>query len=168
MSIKQPRNVLNGYRNKYNGKYFEDIITKACYHYLSQGVALILKTPEPMKPIKDLGQGKFVAHYEQHAQPDYKGIYMGGRTVIFEAKHTESDRLLQTAVTEAQTASFNWHEKFGADCFVLVSFGFREFFKVPWATFKAMKEIYGRKYIKPEDIQEYKISYTGGILKFLG
>ena len=168
MDAKRHQQTIQGYRNKYNGKYFEDIIDTACHHYLSKGIALIIKTPEPMRPIRDLGAGKFVAHYEKHAQPDYKGVLMGGRTVIFEAKHTESDRLLQTAVTEAQTVSFNYHEKFGAECFVLVSFGFREFFKVPWTTFKAMKEIYGRKYIKPEDLTEYKLLYTGGILKFLG
>ena len=49
----------------------------------------------------------------------------------------------------------------------MVSFGFREFFKVPWAIFRAMKEHYGRKYIKPEDVQEYKVKYIGGVLRFL-
>lgn len=168
MDAKRHQQTLQGYRNKYNGKLFEDIITAACHHYLSKGVALIIKTPEPMQPIRDLGQGKFIAHYEKHAQPDYKGVLMGGKTVIFEAKHTESDRLLQTAVTEPQTVSFNYHEQFGAECFVLVSFGFREFFKVPWATFKAMKENYGRKYIKPSDLGEFKIRFDGAVLHFLG
>ena len=30
-----------------------------------------------------------------------------------------------------------------------------------------MKARYGRKYIKPEDVQEYKVRYTGGALHFL-
>lgn len=30
-----------------------------------------------------------------------------------------------------------------------------------------MKEHYGRKYIKPGDVQEYKIQYLGGVLRFL-
>jgi len=160
--------TLQGYRNKYNGLTFEEIITASCHHYIARGVAVIIKTPEPMRPIRDLGGGKFVAVYEKHAQPDYKGVLMGGRGIMFEAKHTESDRLLQSAVTEPQTVSLNYHEKFGAECFVLVSFGFREFFKVPWATFKAMKEIYGRKYIKPEDLGEFKIRFDGAVLHFLG
>lgn len=167
MDAKRHQHTIQGYRNKYNGKAFEDLITASCHYYFSQRKALIIKTPEPMRPIKDLGQGKFIAHYEKHAQPDYKGVLNGGQMVIFEAKHTEADRLKQEAVTEAQAVSFNYHEELGAICFVLVSFGFRQFFRVPWKTFKAMKEIYGRKYIKPEDLKEYKIPYIGGVLKFL-
>ena len=49
----------------------------------------------------------------------------------------------------------------------MVSFGFRHFFKVPWATFRAMKEHYGRKYITPEDVREYEVRYIGGVLHFL-
>ena len=30
-----------------------------------------------------------------------------------------------------------------------------------------MKARYGRKYIKPEDVQEYKVRYIGGVLQFL-
>ena len=30
-----------------------------------------------------------------------------------------------------------------------------------------MKARYCRKYIKPEDVQEYKVRYIGGILQFL-
>lgn len=30
-----------------------------------------------------------------------------------------------------------------------------------------MKERYGRKYITPEDVQEYRVRYIGGTLHFL-
>lgn len=168
MEQKQHRFVAQGYRNKYNGQLFEDIVTASCHHYIAEGKALIIKTPEPMKPIRDLGQGKFIACYEKHAQPDYKGTLAGGRTVIFDAKHTDEDRLLQRAVTEAQTVALNKHQEFGAVCFVLVSFGFQQFFNIPWEVFRTMKERYGRKYIKPEDVQEYRVSFNGSIIKFLG
>ena len=55
----------------------------------------------------------------------------------------------------------------GAECFVMVSFGFERFFKIPWTVFRDMKEHYGRKYITPEDVQEYKVRYIGGVLQFL-
>lgn len=170
MDAAQHKRVLQGYRSKYAGEYFENMIEASCHHYLSQRIALIQKTPEPMKPIKDLGKGKFVAYYEKHAQPDFKGVMMGGKTIIFDAKHTDNDRLQQSAVSEAQAVSLNYHEEFGADCFVFVSFGFQRYFLAPWKTFKAMKEIFGRKYIKPEDpqLKEYEVPYIGGVLKFLG
>ncbi|AFB75762.1 hypothetical protein 2016_scaffold57_00123 [Bacteriophage sp.] len=49
----------------------------------------------------------------------------------------------------------------------MVSFGFEQYFKIPWAVFRDMKDNYGRKYITPEDVQEYKIRYVGGVLQFL-
>lgn len=168
MDARRHQHTIQGYRNKYNGAMFENIVTASCHYYFQQEKALIIKTPEPMKPIKDLGGGKFVACYEKHAQPDYKGTFANGQTVIFDAKHTEQDRLQQSAVTPAQTVSLNEHQKFGAECFILVSFGFRQFFKIPWTVFREMKERYGRKYIKPEDIPEYKVQFTGSIIKFLG
>lgn len=160
--------IIRGRRNRAAGKLFEDVITAACHKYQSDGVALIIKTPEPMKPIRAVNQGQFLACYEKKAQPDYKGVLMGGRTVIFEAKHTEADRIEQKAVTDGQYVSFEKHTQFGAICFVLVSFGFQKFYKIPWEVFRDMKGRYGRKYIKPEDIPEYRIYYTGGMLKFLG
>ena len=159
--------VLQGRRNRYAGAHWEDILDATCSYYSYTGKAEIEKNPEPMKVIKPLGGGKFVACFEKKAQPDYKGTGSNAKSIIFEAKHTDTDRLLQSVVSSEQEKRLNKHEKLGAECFVLVSFGFEEFFKVPWAVFRSMKEIYGRKYIKPEDLRQYQIQYTGGILKFL-
>lgn len=159
---------LRGAISKRHGQLFEEIITGSCHRYFTERKALIIKTPEPMKPVKDLGGGKFIAHYEKAAQPDYKGLLAGGQMVLFEAKHTDADRLRQDAVTNAQAVAFDYHESLGAICFVLVSFGFNSFYKIPWQTFKNMKELYGRKYIKTEDVKEYEIKFIGGVLKFLG
>ena len=131
------------------------------------GKAEITKTPEPMRPIKPLGQGKFIAHYEKMAQPDYKGTLAGGRAVVFEAKHTDSDRLQRSVISSEQEKQLDRHEKLGAECFVMVSFGFEQYFKIPWGVFRDMKARYGRKYITPQDVQEYKVAYTGGVIHFI-
>ena len=159
--------VAIGRRSKAVGEYWEKMIEVACDHYRAQGVAEIAKTPEPMKPIKSLGQGKVVAYYEKKAQPDYKGTLVGGRAVVFEAKHTDCDHLLRSAIGSEQERQLDLHAKLGAECFVMVSFGFEQYFKIPWEGFRDMKDHYGRKYITPEDVQEYKIRYIGGVLQFL-
>jgi len=164
---KNPRNVLMGARNRAAGRNFEEIIEAACQFYSDKGIAYILKTPEPMQPTKDLGNGKFIAHFAKKAQPDFKGTLAGGKTVAFEAKHTSTDRMLQSVVSDEQTKAFNLYTKMGAECFVLVSFDFRLFFKIPWAVWCKMKDLYGRKYITPEDIQQYRITYRNGVLDFL-
>lgn len=168
MDERHYRSVLTGRRSKAAGEEWERILEASCQHYRLKGEAEIEKTPEPMKQLGPKSrQGKFTACYTKKAQPDYKGTITGGRSVVFEAKHTDSDRLQQSAVTPDQEKRLNSHMALGADCFVMVSFGFHDFFKVPWAIFRNMKEHYGRKYITPEDVPEYRVRYIGGVLHFL-
>ena len=159
--------VMTGRRSKAAGEHWEKIIEVACQYYRLNGVAEIAKTPEPMRPIKSLGQGRFVAYYVKMAQPDYKGTLAGGRAIVFEAKHTDSERLQQSVISAEQEQQLDQHMRMGADCFVMVSFGFRRFFKVPWAVFRNMKQEFGRKYIMPDDLQKYEVRYANGILQFL-
>lgn len=164
---KNYRAVLNGRRSKAVGEYWENMIETSCKYYRAEGVAEITKTPEPMRPIRSLGQGKFIAIYTKMAQPDYKGTLAGGKAVVFEAKHTDADRLLQSVISSEQEKQLDRHLVLGAECFVMVSFGFKHFFKVPWAVFRNMKAKYGRKYITPYDLEEYRVRYIGGVLLFL-
>lgn len=159
--------VMTGKRSKAAGEYWESMIEASCQHYRAEGQAEIIKTPEPMRPVKSLGQGKFIAHYEKMAQPDYKGTLKGGKAVVFEAKHTDSDRLQQSVISSEQEKQLDRHYDMGAECFVMVSFGFQRFFKVPWEVFREMKRNFGRKYITPEDIPQYEVRYIGGVLHFL-
>lgn len=161
------RAVVTGRRSKAAGEYWENMIEATCEYYSHQGIAEIAKTPEPMRPIQSLGRGKFIAIFEKTAQPDYKGTLKGGGAIVFEAKHTDADRLQQSAVTEEQAKRLDRHSRLGAECFVIVSFGFERYFKVPWEVFRDMKARYGRKYITPEDVKEYEFKCVGGVLRFI-
>ena len=159
--------VLKGKRNKFAGQYWERIIEASCQYYRTVEAAEIQKTPEPLRPIKSIGEGRFIAYYEKMAQPDYKGTIRGGRAIVFEAKHTDTDRLQRNVISIEQEKQLNMHLKLGAECFVMISFGFEKFFKVPWAVFRDMKKKYGRKYVTADDIKEYEVKYIGGKLLFL-
>lgn len=159
---------LQGRISKGRGKMFEDIIDHACAFYRMNNAALISKSNEPMRPIsKPNDRGQFLACFTKKSGPDYVGVLAGGRFVAIEAKHTDGGRLQQSAVDGEQEKCLNEYAALGADCFVLVSFGFQQFYKIPWETFRNMKERYGRKYITPEDIEEYRVRYMGGVLRFL-
>lgn len=166
MTQEQYKNILRGKKNHAAGQHFEEIIEAACEYYRIEGIAEIEKTPEPFRIERHMGQGKFIGHFVKTAQPDFKGTVRGGRSVVFEAKHTETGQMKQSAVTTEQAKAFNRHRKLGAECFVLVSFGFERFFKIPWEVFSGMKGFYGRKYITPKDVPEYEIFYKG-FLDFL-
>lgn len=159
---------LMGKRNRAAGMFWEQLIETSCAYYRAQGIAEITKTPEPMRPLsKQNEKGQFLACFTKQAQPDYKGTLKGGRSVVFEAKHTDSDRMLRTVISEEQKKELDSHEKLGALCFVLVSFHLQDYYRIPWTVFRDMKEHFGRKYIKPEDLGEYKIDFFGGHLGFL-
>lgn len=161
---KNPKNQVQGKQAHAAGNIFEDMLRCSCLHYLDQGIAHIEKTPEPMKPLRPLGFGKFEAVFISPAQADYKGVLKGGRCICFEAKHTDANTISQSKVTEDQKECLNNHERMGSLCFVVVSFKFQEYFRVPWAVWKDMKKIYGRLYVAPDEIREYQIPVSGAIM----
>lgn len=165
---KKPIRQIIGLHNREAGMQFEEIIKAANEFYSENGIAEIDKTPEPMKALYPIDKGRFVACYVKKAQPDFKGTIRGGRGVCFEAKHTESKDIKQNVVTDTQANILDRQEKMGAMCFVVVSFGFFAFYRIPWDVWKNMKTIYGRKFISPEDAEPYRIKFRYGILDYLG
>ena len=162
------RAVAVGKRSRAAGGFWEELLEDSCEYSSLMHKAEITKTPEPMKPIGPKNQkGQFLACYTKQAQPDYKGTLAGGRAVVFEAKHTDSARMNRNVISPEQERQLDRHAALGAECFVMVSFAFRQYFKVPWLVFRDMKQHYGRKYITPEDVGEYEVKYIGGILRFL-
>lgn len=166
-SSSQAKRYL-GMVNRAQGKLFEERIDAALAYYDRLGLASVEKTPEPMRPIRSLSEGRFVAVFEKPAQPDYKGTLKGGRAVVFEAKHTITGQMEQSRVTESQAKRLEHHQKLGALCFVVVGFGPNEVFRVPWKVWRSMKAAFGRKYVTPKDLEEYKVrSERSGVLLLL-
>lgn len=155
-----------GMRNRAQGKLFEQRIDAALARYDRLGLATVEKTPEPMRPIKRLTEGRFVAVFEKPAQPDYKGTLKGGRAVVFEAKHTSTGQMEQSRVTADQAKRLNSHQALGALCFVVAGFGQEDVFRVPWEVWRDMKAAFGRKYVKPIDLEAYRVrtGQTGELL----
>lgn len=169
MKVLSTNRVLIGRRSHAAGVAFENMINQACKYYKEKGYAVIEKTPEPIKILGpyDKKHTKFIAVFEKQAQPDYKGILCDGSTIIFEAKHTDSERIQESVVTETQRENFHSFEKMGARCFVMVSMGFDNFYRVPWEVFSDMKRLYGRKYMTKDELEEFEIRKMGFTLLML-
>lgn len=150
------------------GQRFEQQIEVACDYYRRIGAADIQKTPEPMKPVKPLGQGKFVAVYTTKAQADFKGTIKGGRSILFEAKTTSTGRMEQSRVTPEQQEQLEREWRMGADTYVLCHFCGKGSYRIPWSAWRRMKELFGRKHITPGDVADFRIPEKNGILDFLG
>lgn len=157
-----------GLQSKRAGEHFENMIEASCIWYREHGLACIDKTPEPTKQLsKPNYKGQFLACYEKAAQPDYQGTVEGGRSVVFEAKHTDDDRIKYDRLTKDQIDDLEMHSKLGAVAFVLVSFGLEGFFRIPWEVWRSMKGIYGRKYITRQEAERFRVPYTMGVIKML-
>ena len=156
--MKDPKRQRQGAINKAKGKIFEARIDSSFENYRTKGFAVVEKTPEPMKPTKPIGNGKFIAFFEKKAQPDYTGTIKGGRAVRFEAKYTSADRMEQSRVLPGQAENLEQHHRLGARCYVIAGFASGEVYKIPWATWQNMKALFGRKYVTEKDIEKYRVA----------
>lgn len=155
------------------GESFEAQILTACEYYRSVCHAEIDKTPEPIKVISGRHQNasgcwSFEAVFTKQAQPDFQGTIDGGRSVVFEAKATDKDRILQSAVTEEQARALESHANMGALAFVLVCLRGRAVYRVMWEDWQNMKELFGHKYMTAVELEPYRVQMRRGVIRFLG
>ncbi len=171
MSGTRPRAGANSYiqaQRRAKGLHFEQIIEAGCDYYRARDLADIEKTPEPMKPIENLGHGKFLAVYAKAGQADFKGLLRGGRAINFEAKKTDGDRITAKYVTDTQARKLERTNRLGGIAFVLVCFGAIDVFRIPWPVWRDMKQKFGRKYILQTELEPFRVRYSGtGALLFL-
>lgn len=131
--------------------------------YKEKGLAVIDQIPEPFRTTKTNRDGTFTGRFLSPAQPDFMGTLRGGRTICFEAKYTSTDRILQSVLTQKQQESLEEHWAAGAEAGVCVGIG-DVFGLVPWSVWRAMKAIYGRKYMNKEDLERFRVRFNGLVL----
>ena len=154
---KQNKNPLRQIQGKINhclGESFEDRITDICKYYEINNLAKIEKTPEPMKILKHIDNGHFETIFTKAAQPDFKGCVKGGRTVVFDAKFTEADRITYQALSDFQRETLLNYQDLGAMSFVIVGFSNGKIYRVGIDKWTNMKQDFGRKYILQQELDE--------------
>ena len=166
---KKPNRQLAGRISHGIGANFEEYITNICKMYEAKKLAKIEKTPEPMKILKHLEDGRFETVFTKAAQPDFKGTIKGGKTVVFDAKYTESDRIRYQVLSEHQRENLLEYKELGAIAFILVGFEDGLMYRIDIETWTGMKENMGRMYIKEEELKEMSLEVKNvkGIVDFL-
>lgn len=151
-------------RNKVSsarGRAFEGLLMRGCNYYRQKEVAIINKVNEPYIVTKKTGN-KFSGRFTGRAEPDFKGVLYGGRAIAFEAKSTQKSRIQRNAVTDTQMEWLREQKDFGAVTFVAVNIQ-DKFYSVPFDVWDGMKNIYGKKFLMPEDIAGYEVKYDGAV-----
>ncbi|HBF65239.1 MAG TPA: hypothetical protein DDW34_05195, partial [Clostridium sp.] len=93
----------------------------------------------------------------------FQGTLEDGKSIVFEAKTTTTDRLKRDILTMEQQDALERHLNLGAVAAVCVSIE-DKFFFIPWEIWRDMKKHYGRKYVTAEDIEEYRVKFNGTVL----
>lgn len=165
--VKKVDKKLTAMKSNAQGHLFEDLIKMACGYYREKGKAVIEKMPEPFRVLKkDRNRGTALVQFTSHAQPDFIGTLKNGKTIIFEAKCTLTDRLKQEVITETQWKALEQHFKIGA--FVGVCAGIKDsYYFIPWSVWRDMKNLYGHKYMTATEAEKYKVRFTGSGVMFL-
>lgn len=129
------------------GRDFETLLNMTNSMYQKNGLACVHKVPTEFLPLRD-ARGKIVGCKVEHKScVDYLGRYRGNPVAV-EAKHTEQGRIQFDRVEPHQAA---YMDDFcmapGAVGLVVVSFGLRRFYAVPWPFWKVARDVWlsGRK-----------------------
>lgn len=85
----------------------------------------------------------------------------------FKGETVKVESITYNRMTEAQMNAMEAYHEMGAECFVLVSFSFCDFYRIPWTEWNDMPMLYGRKYMKRCELEKYRIKEKGNILYFL-
>lgn len=170
---KDPKRQMRGSINRALGATFEEQLIAACDYYRAHGHAEIDKTPEPTKIVSGRHQNQrgtwvFDCIFTKQAQPDFQGTLQGGRSVVFEAKISDGDRIEQHVVTKEQNRALESHARMGAMAFVMVCLRGRAAYRVTWEVWSNMQSQYGRKYMTADDLEPYTVAVRYGLILFLG
>ena len=157
---------LRNAESRHRGADFETLILESCDRYRRAGTADIFKIPEPMRTLRNMGNGRFLCVYVAKAGPDFAGVLAGGRHVCFEAKATGTDRITLDRLTQKQTDILETAWITGAVAFVLLMYP-DIYARIPWEIWRVMPDVFGHRYISRTEAAAYQIPNWMGRPLFL-
>lgn len=119
------------------GQPFEEFLRFANDRYAQKKIALVDKLPTEFIPIRDRRGKVCGVKVERKSKVDFIGRYKD-YPIAIEAKHTEEDSIRWDRVEDHQADYMDaFTEQPGAIGLVLLSFGLKRFFVIPWAFWQA-------------------------------
>jgi penicillin-binding protein-related factor A (putative recombinase) len=112
--------VRAGARAKAGGDAFEDRLKHQHDAYRLLRTIYVVPVPQPVRRIRTLGKGQFVACYEGEGPPDYMGI-LDEVPVVFDAKSTASTTWGYGLLKEHQAVDLDDAEFANGFGFILLS-----------------------------------------------
>lgn len=117
------------------GRAFEEFLKFVHERYRNEGLAVVHKVPTEFIPLRGRNGQVCGCKVEHKSCVDFLGRYKT-IAIAIEAKHTESDRIALSRVEKHQAEFLDMWDTCGVASLVLVSFGLKRFFAVPWMFWK--------------------------------
>lgn len=127
---------------------FNDCIEKACNYYMEKKIAFIENVSGSFQPTG--GSKKTSWSY-------YYGVLKDGSEIAFLTKHTEDKKIDPCIVTKMQRFIMDRLERYGVQCFVILSLSMKKFYRVPWTVFKNMQELFCHNFMDEHDLEAYRL-----------
>lgn len=160
---------INQQKRSKSGSRFEALIEKACDRYRKEGLAIIYKNSEPLRPSGKFGKGGAIsAYYQKKSVPDFTGVLKGGQAIMFEAKHVSGKPSIPfSRLQEHQEQYLIDFEAMGAQAYVLIGFDMTDFYMIPIDDYLIFKSNNGKKSLNKNEIEDYRIEKTTKGLDFI-
>lgn len=160
---------INQQKRSKSGSRFEALIEKACDRYRKEGLAIIYKNSEPLRPSGKFGKGGMIsAYYQKKSVPDFTGVLKGGQAIMFEAKHVSGKPSIPfSRLQEHQEQYLIDFGDMGAESYVLIGFDMTDFYMIPINDYLNFKANNGKKSLNKSEIEKYRVEKTTKGLKFL-
>ena len=160
---------VNQQKRVKSGSRFEALIEKDCERYRKEGLAIIYKNSEPLRPSGKFGKGGAIsAYYQKKSVPDFTGVLKGGQAIMFEAKHVSGKSSMPfSRLQEHQEQFLIDFGAMGAESYVLIGFDMTDFYMIPIDDYLNFKENNGKKSLNKVEIEHYRVEKTEKGLRFL-
>lgn len=143
--------------NKSAGREWERYVDTEIETMNALGRGYWARSPEPIRPLRTLGDGRIEAVYAKKAEPDYYGILPGGQGLVFDAKLvTDSERFDFSRLAVHQLEAMKRCARAGGLAFVYVGrWPSQEKYILPVDPDGAICGVRDKRHVKFERLAEY-------------
>lgn len=164
--MSRRKNQIRGKRGKVYGDQFERLIELSCNRYASEGMAYINKTYPAFTTTGRKGR-LITGFYGSTGQPDFVGTLKNGRSIVFEAKHTNTTNIEFKRIVPHQKHALKRHHELGAESFILIAFKLDNIYKISIKDWLELEKNIDKKSVNEKDLAEYKLNKDKGLIRFI-
>lgn len=149
--------------SQHTGQAFEAELERSFAWHYEVRCAHIEKNETPMRIVGRTRAGMVCVHTTV-AQADYSGVMRGGQAVRIEAKWSAVAPMPRSRVKPHQLESLLRCSELGGIGLVVVGLG-SDVYAVPAASWRDMREVFGRCSLREEDLAGYVVTREAGMLR---